>query len=166
MSVGKGRLRDYLEHVEEAIARIERYIDDMDEHAFLKNVLVQDAAIRNFEIIGEASRNISRRYPDFAAAHPDVPLAFAWEMRNALAHGYFEVDLAIVWRTIQRDLPPLKVQVQDLLEALDDPTRPSREVGSGGRKNRPEDLPLEEPIREVKKRLRSQTKPSLPKESS
>lgn len=166
MRGGAGRLRDYLEHVDEAIARIERYIDGMDEHAFLKNVLVQDAAIRNFEIIGEASRNISRRYPDFAAAHPDVPLAFAWEMRNLLAHGYFEVDLAIVWRTIERDLPPLKVQVRELLETLGDPIGMSREVGRRGREDRPENLPLEKPVQKVKKRLRGQGKTSLPKKSS
>jgi uncharacterized protein with HEPN domain len=49
--------------------------------------------IRNFEIIGEASRNIERNCPEFAAAHPELPLIVAYEMRNALAHGYFRVDL-------------------------------------------------------------------------
>lgn len=88
----------------------------MDEATFLRNQLVHDAVIRNFEIIGEASRNIERRYPDFAAAHPEVPLAFAYEMRNALSHGYFAVDLEIVWKTIQLDLPDLATQVRGLLD--------------------------------------------------
>lgn len=52
-------LADYLAHILEAIDRIDRYTYDMDELAFLNNELVQDAVIRNFEIIGEASRNRS-----------------------------------------------------------------------------------------------------------
>jgi len=115
MSRDKQRLADYLKHIHEAIERICRYSEDMAEWAFLQNELVQDAVIRNFEIIGEASRNIERHYPDFAKAHPDVPLAFAYEMRNALAHGYFKVDLEIVWKTIQRDLPILNEQIEGLI---------------------------------------------------
>jgi uncharacterized protein with HEPN domain len=61
--------------------------------------------ICNIETIGEASRNIECHHTEFAAAHPELPLAVAYEMRNALAHGYFEVDLGIVWRTIKTDLP-------------------------------------------------------------
>ncbi len=101
------RLPDYLGHILEAIARIERYTAGLDGAAFAQNSLVQDAVIRNFEIIGEASRNISKRYPDFAATHPSLPLGVAYEMRNAVAHGYFKVDLGIVWKTIQGDLPGL-----------------------------------------------------------
>ncbi|AXK38517.1 HepT-like ribonuclease domain-containing protein [Crenobacter cavernae] len=114
MSRDKQRLADYLAHILKAIGRIHRYTEDMAEWAFLENELVQDAVIRNFEIIGEASRNIERHYPDFAEAHPEVPLAFAYEMRNALAHGYFKVDLEIVWKTILRDLPVLAEQVEGL----------------------------------------------------
>ena len=108
------RLADYLGHVVEAIERIERYTADLDELAFLHSEIVQDAVIRNFEIIGEASRNIERHHPEFAAAHPELPLAVAYEMRNALAHGYFKVDLGIVWRTIERDLPQLLQLVRSL----------------------------------------------------
>ena len=108
------RLADYLGHIVEAIERIERYTCDLDEAAFLHSEIVQDAVIRNFEIIGEASRNIERHHPDFAAAHPELPLAVAYEMRNALAHGYFKVDLNIIWRTINRDLPHLLQRVRSL----------------------------------------------------
>lgn len=114
------RLPDYLGHVLQAIERIQRYTEDTTDWAFLQNEMAQDAVIRNFEIIGEACRNIERHYPDFAAAHPEVPLAFAYEMRNALAHGYFKVDLEIVWKTIQNDLPGLERQVQELVATLDD----------------------------------------------
>jgi uncharacterized protein with HEPN domain len=103
------RLQDYLGHIMQAIERIERYCADMTETEFLSdtNTMAQDAVIRNFEIIGEASQNIERNCPDFAREHRDLPLLNAYEMRNALAHGYFRVDLEIIWKTIQTDLPAL-----------------------------------------------------------
>ncbi len=109
------RLPDYLGHILDAIERIQRYTAGVDEVAFARNSLVQDAVIRNFEIIGEASRNISKRYSDFAAAHPSLPLAVAYEMRNAVAHGYFKVDLGIVWKTVRDDLDALKRSVESAL---------------------------------------------------
>jgi uncharacterized protein with HEPN domain len=111
MSRDQERLTDYLTHILEAIERIERYTEDLVEMDFLNNQLVQDAVIRNFEIIGEASNNINKHYPEFAAMHPELPLTFAYQMRNALSHGYFKVDLEIVWKTIHRDLPDLHVLV-------------------------------------------------------
>jgi len=110
------RLHDYLRHICQAIERIDAYTHGMDEAAFLNTPLVQDAAIRNLEIIGEASHNITRRYPEFTATHPGLPLAFAWKMRNILTHGYAEVDAEIVWRTFKRDLPALYQQIQTILQ--------------------------------------------------
>ena len=112
------RLRDYIEHVLQAIERIERYSDHLTESAFMADEMAQDAVIRNLEIIGEASRNIAQRFPDFSAAHPQLPLSIAYEMRNALAHGYFKVDLEIVWRTVKHDLPGLRAQLQELARDL------------------------------------------------
>lgn len=118
MSRDQQRLSDYLAHILEAIERIDRYTEDMSEEAFLENQMSQDAVIRNFEIIGEASNNIEKHYPEFAAAHPELPLAYAYQMRNAVAHGYFKVDLEIVWKTIHSDLPGLHEQVTALLGSL------------------------------------------------
>ncbi len=115
MSRDKQRLLDYLQHILKAITRIQHYIEDIDEPSFLTNELIQDAVIRNLEIIGEASRNINRHYPDYADQHASVPFSIAYEMRNALAHGYFNVDLEIVWKTIERDLPELEDIIRDLL---------------------------------------------------
>lgn len=108
------RLPEYLRHIAQAIERIHRYVEDMDEMAFLKDEKTQDAVIRNFEIIGEASNNIKRHHPEFARQNPAVPLNFAYEMRNALAHGYFQIDLEIVWKTIHSDLPLLHEQIRSL----------------------------------------------------
>jgi uncharacterized protein with HEPN domain len=88
----------------------------MDEEEFLGDEKTQDAVIRNFEIIGEASRNIERYHPDFAASHPEVPWGIAYEMRNALAHGYFLVDVEIVWKTIQNDLPGMTAQILQMMK--------------------------------------------------
>ena len=107
MTRDQPRLADYLVHITEAIERIARYTKGMNEAAFLNNELVQDAVIRNLEIIGEASNKIEKNYPDFSNKHPEIPFPFAYQMRNVLAHGYFKVDLKIVWRTIYRDLPLL-----------------------------------------------------------
>ncbi len=118
MNLDQQRLIDYLGYILAAIERIRRYVENIDEVAFLQNEMAQDAVIRNFEIIGEASHNIEDHYPEFAADHPELPLAFAYQMRNAVAHGYFKVDLEIVWKTIHNDLPGLCEQVQEVLEDL------------------------------------------------
>jgi uncharacterized protein with HEPN domain len=109
------RVPEYLGHILEAIGRIHLYVEDMTEVQFLEDAKTQDAVIRNFEIIGEACRNIDSHHPKFTQEHPEVPWGFAYEMRNALAHGYFKVDLEIVWTTIHHDLPDLAEQIGALL---------------------------------------------------
>lgn len=115
MSRDPQRVVDYLAHIVQAIERIERYTSELDEAAFFQSEIVQDAVVRNFEVIGEACRNIERHHPEFAAEHPELPLAVAYEMRNALAHGYFKVDLGIVWRTVRKDLPQLLQLVRSIV---------------------------------------------------
>lgn len=105
------RLRDYLDHILEASARIRRFTEDMTELAFLENELVQDGVIRNIEVIGEAARNVQRRFAQFAAEHPDIPWEDVYWMRNRLSHGYFSVDLELVWKTVERDIPELEAQI-------------------------------------------------------
>ncbi len=118
MNDAQQRLADYLGHILQAIERIGRYTGDIGEAAFLENQMAQDAVLRNLEIIGEASHKIEVHCREFAAAHPELPLAFAYQMRNAVAHGYFKVDLEIVWRTIHTDLPGLYQQVRALAQDL------------------------------------------------
>ncbi len=108
-------LRDYLEHIQQAIERIQRYIADIDQLAFVQSEEKQDAVIRNLEVIGEAAGKIQRHFPDFADKHPEFPLKAAYGTRNALAHGYFKIDLDVVWKTVERDLPLLSAQVHDVL---------------------------------------------------
>jgi len=118
MSKDQQRLVDYLQHIQEAIVRIQNYVEDIDESSFLNNELVQDAVIRNLEVIGEASRNIGKNFPEYVKLHSEAPFSIAYEMRNALAHGYFKVDFEAVWKTIERDLPEFQLVIKALLLEL------------------------------------------------
>ena len=109
------RAPDYLEHILEALARIGRYTGGMDESEFLNNELVQDAVLRNIETLGEAANNILRAAPAFAAQHAHIPWLVMYTMRNRVSHGYDQVDLEIVWKTLQTDLPRLYAPIQALL---------------------------------------------------
>lgn len=86
--------------------------------AFLNSELVQDAVIRNIEIIGEASNNIQRVAPEFATQNDHIPWLVMYTMRNRVSHGYDKVDLEIVWRTIQSSLPDLHAQITELRATL------------------------------------------------
>lgn len=101
------RLPDYLQHMAEAMVRIQRYVQGLSEDAFANDEKTQDAVLRNIEVPGEVARNIMQQHPQFAAAHPKVPWALLYGMRNRISHGYFSVDRGLVWVTIQRDMPAL-----------------------------------------------------------
>lgn len=114
MSHDKLRVPDYIDHILSAIERIRRYTQGVNESVFLENEQMQDAVLRNIEIIGEAARNIERSHPEFAAQHSDVPWGDVYLMRNRICHGYFSVDLEIVWVTVQKYIPELERQLQSL----------------------------------------------------
>lgn len=110
------RVEDYLEHIAEAIERATGYLRPLTGLEDLQqNQLVQDAVVRNIEIIGEASGNIQRMAPEFIAAHPKLPWKQMRAMRNLVIHEYFFVDVNIVWTTVKKHLPGLKDQVEELL---------------------------------------------------
>lgn len=112
------RIADYLNHMVEAIHRIDRYTSDLGEAEFLDNELVQDGVIRNIEILGEAARNIDRYHPEFSAAHHQTPWQDIYLMRNQVSHGYFSVDLEIMWKTLRNDIPELRKQLCGIIEQV------------------------------------------------
>lgn len=112
----KLRIPEYLRHILEAIQRIERYTEDMAETEFLASEMVQDAVIRNIEIMGEAANNIRQHHSEFAAQYPEIPWEDIYWMRNRVAHGYFKVDMELVWKTIRMDLPGLAEQMRVLID--------------------------------------------------
>ncbi|MBU4610296.1 DUF86 domain-containing protein [Achromobacter sp. GG226] len=114
-------LDDYLSHITQACARIERYTGTMSEAAFLSpsSELVQDGVIRNLEVVGEAANNIAKHHPEFMAANPQLPLINAYDMRNRLSHGYFQINLRLVWATVKEHVPQLANEIRVAQLALD-----------------------------------------------
>ncbi len=102
------RVPSYLGHILECIAKIETYVSGLDEEAFGASQMAQDAVIRNFEVIGEASNRIVKNDPTFLERHPEFPFHLAYGMRNTLAHGYDEVIIRTVWIAINTNLSMLK----------------------------------------------------------
>jgi uncharacterized protein with HEPN domain len=109
------RTSEYLDHMLTAINRIETYTADLDRRAFDADQRTQDAVIRNLEVIGEAARNVPQHDRSFVAAHPEVPWAAAYRMRNALSHGYADIDMDTVWNTVRTNLPALRDRLVELL---------------------------------------------------
>lgn len=115
----RSRIPEYLQHILQAIERIREYHSGIGEREFLDDPKTQDAILRNLEILGEAARNVERADPQFSASHPEIPWEVIYAMRNRLSHGYFEVDLEIVWKTVQNDLPALESKISALLRSLE-----------------------------------------------
>lgn len=110
------RAEDYLAHIAEASTRANSYVQPLpDIYAFEQNQQIQDAVVRNIQIIGEAATQINRMAPEFVAQHPELPWAEMRRMRNIVVHTYFAVNLQILWQTVTEDLPKLKQQIDHLL---------------------------------------------------
>src|SRR6266508_2330799 len=104
------RLRDILD----AIANIERY-SARGRQAFETDELIQNWFVRHLQIIGEAAYALPRELRD---QRPDIPWPEIIGMRHILVHDYFVIDIDIVWDAVERDLPDLKVKIEEMLREL------------------------------------------------
>jgi len=98
----------YLKHIVDAIIKIEEYTNKIDSQTFFNNSLIQDGVIRQIEIIGEATKNLS---DIIRVKYPQIPWKDIAGMRDKLIHDYFGVDIDAVWDTVKKDLPNLKAEI-------------------------------------------------------
>lgn len=103
----------YLQDIIECIDLIAEYTDGVSREQFFEDQQLVDAVVRRLGIIGEAARQLPE---DFRTAHQKVPWDSMIGMRNKILHEYFGVDEAILWKTIQEDLPPLRTLIEALLQ--------------------------------------------------
>ena len=108
-------VRLLLDDMLEATERIERYVAGMDQSAFLADEKTSDAVVRNLEILGEAAAHV----PDeFRSSTPELEWPRIVGLRNRVVHGYFAVDLELVWRIVVSDLPALASRLRTLRDSL------------------------------------------------
>jgi uncharacterized protein with HEPN domain len=101
------RLPDYLLHMQEAARQALSFVGGMSEEAFKADIRTQRAVILEIVVIGEASTRLLKEHAGFAGRHPEVPWTDMKGMRNRIAHGYFEIDLGLVWSSVTVHLPEL-----------------------------------------------------------
>lgn len=102
-----------LSHILEAIARINRFTNNMDYKKFQENEMAQFAVIKNFEIIGEATYQLSS---DLKDKYPDVEWRKIAAFRHILVHEYYQVDMAIVWNAKEERMVELQNRIEEIIE--------------------------------------------------
>ena len=102
----------YLIHISECIERIEAYVSGIDKRAFVASSLVQDAVIRNLQIMAESARRVSDRLKE---AQPKIDWHKIAGFRNILVHDYLGVDTERVWNIIENEIPVLKKAVHEMM---------------------------------------------------
>ena len=117
------RLPDYLDHIQQAATDARSFVEGLAKDDFLADKRTQQAVIMSLIIIGEAATRIMDAYAEFTQAHADVPWRSMRNMRNRMAHGYFDINLDVVWDTTQQWLPDLLEQLPAVRQDADDEDR-------------------------------------------
>ena len=109
--MNENRLLDYLEHMQQAAIDACQFVEGFDKDNFQEDKRTQQAVIMSLIILGEAATKIMDSYTEFTQANPDIPWRSMRGMRNRIAHGYFDINLDVVWDTVQIALPALLKQL-------------------------------------------------------
>ncbi len=105
--------------IDEAIAKILMYLENVSEEHFLANDLIQDAVIRNLEIIDEAVKSISE---EVRSANPDIPWRSIAGLRDVLIHEYFGVQIHRIWIITQNELKEISPKIAQLRKEFEGPS--------------------------------------------
>ena len=104
---------DYLNDIFSAIEKVERFTQGMDMEEFIEDEKTVFAVVRALEIIGEAAKKIPVQV---RGRYPDVPWQEMAGIRDKLIYEYFGVKLEVVWNTVEKDLPELKIFIAEMIE--------------------------------------------------
>lgn len=107
----------YLQDIKNSLDRIFKYTANIDYNQFMMNDMLMDAVERNFEIIGEAVKNLP---DDFREKYPHIPFRQIAGMRDKIIHDYFGIDYVLVWKTIQDKLSQFNEEIVKLITELTD----------------------------------------------
>jgi uncharacterized protein with HEPN domain len=110
-------------HMQAAAQQILDYTAGGDAASFSVDLRTQQAVLFNFVVLGEAAAKLMEHHGDFLGQHPEVPWRSIRDMRNQVAHGYFAIDLGVVWQTIQIALPDLLARLPDVISAAEGPAQ-------------------------------------------
>jgi uncharacterized protein with HEPN domain len=105
------RLSDYLDHMQQAATDACGFVEGLSKEDFFEDRRTQQAVIMSLIIIGEVATRVMDGYAGFAQAHTEVQWRNMRGMRNRIAHGYFDINLDVVWETVQTALPVLLQQL-------------------------------------------------------
>lgn len=114
------RLPDYLDHIQQAASDARSFVEGLAKDNFLADKRTQQAVIMSLIIIGEAATKVMDGYAEFTQAHSEAPWRSMRNMPNRMAHGYFDIDLDVVWETTQEWLPQLLKQLSAVRQDTDD----------------------------------------------
>lgn len=112
--MSSSRLGDYLDQMATATSDARRFVYGMSKEDFLADKRTQQAVVMSLVIIGEAAARIMDKHSEFVAGNPEIPWRGMRGMRNRVAHGYFDVNLDVVWDTVQTALPDLLLRLERL----------------------------------------------------
>jgi len=118
--MSENRLPDYLDHIQQAAVDARSFVEGLAKDDFLADKRTQQAVIMSLIIIGEAATKVMDGYAEFTQVHSEVPWRSMRNMRNRMAHGYFDINLDVVWETAQEWLLALLKQLPAVRRAAED----------------------------------------------
>ncbi|WP_068639679.1 HepT-like ribonuclease domain-containing protein [Thauera butanivorans] len=121
--MSENRLPDYLDHIQQAATDARGFVEGLGKDDFLADRRTQQAVIMSLIIIGEAATKVMDGHTAFTQAHAELPWRYMRGMRNRMAHGYFDINLDVVWETTQQWLPELLQQLPAVRQDADDEDR-------------------------------------------
>jgi uncharacterized protein with HEPN domain len=112
--MNESRVPEFLAQIRQAASDARTFVEGMSKEDFLADKRTQQAVVMSLVIVGEVATKVMDRYPNFATRYAAVPWRNIRGMRNRIAHGYFDLNLDVVWETVQTALPELLLQLSQI----------------------------------------------------